>query len=547
MEPTYVVMFVYQKLIRLLYLLAASILCNIYLHKLDLEVCRIQKKLKIYNDQFFCREQQKVIFSPRTKVFRPLSTINCTVTVKQQKGSVPQTGSTRTDLNVINLVYARYIDDFLFGVAGSKSLVLLIKKRVVQFVKSDLKLELVGGEVTHVSSGKVSFLGIKICRVSRLRFSQRLCNALEKRKRAEFKCVVRRRAKESRNLKVSRLRFKKLVEKSVFYDVKGLLNLKFKFQGVQKGILSNHKLICLNTTVYKKFINRLYLSQAFVPDSLIRMLRMLENELTYWKKTYKYMNLNNFVWKREKVNVKQTFIALSLCAPMQELKEKLRLNGLLTQFNRPAAVNRVLHQKNHIIVGWFHSIARGLLEYYRCCHNFVKVKNYVEYFVRWSAIHTLAKKHGSSCSDIVFKWSKNLVILNSKGEKLVDFPDSSFIKTMGRKFLSGIHFNMGLFVLNSIWLKFSSLKWFALKCSFKGCSEVSTIEMHPTKDLSRIKNSFGSLSVVVKKNELWKKSEAFTIVSTSNQIPLCQSHYKYLCSNKINLFALDWDYLKNFE
>jgi Type II intron maturase len=467
--------------------------------------------------------------------------------VKQQKKNVFKTDLVRTDLNFITLFYVRYIDDFLFGVAGPKSLVLLIKKRVVQFVKSDLKLELVGGEVTHVSSGKVSFLGIKICRVSCAGLSQRFCNALEKRKRVAFKSLVQRKVKEGKNLKVLQLRLKKLVEKSVFYDVKGLFNLKFKFQGIKKGVLFNNKFICPDITLYKKFIKRFYLSQAFVPDSLIRMLRMFENELTCWKKAYQRINLNIFARKRKKLTVKQTLRTLSLYAPMQELKEKLKLNGLLTKFNRPAAVNRMLNQKNHIIVGWFHSIAQGFLEYYRCCHNFVKVKNYVEYFVRWSAIHTLAKKHSSSCSNIVSKWSKNLVVLNLKSDKLVDFPGSSFIKTMGRKFLSGIHLNMGLLVLNSIWLKFSSLRWFALKCSFKSCSDVSAIEMYPINNLSQIKNSFGFSSVAMGKSELLKNGEAFTIVSTSNKIPFCKNHYKYLCTKKINLFALDWDYLKNFE
>lgn len=360
----------------------SSILCNIYLHKLDLEVCRIQKKLKIYNDQLFRKEQQKLIFSPKIKAFAFLLTKNRFGIKKQQKNNVFKTDSVRTDLNFITLFYVRYIDDFLFGVAGPKSLVLLIKKRVVQFVKSDLKLELVGGEVTHVSSGKVSFLGIKICRVSCSGFSQRFCNALEKRRRVAFKSVVQQKVKEGKNLKVLQLRLKKLVEKSVFYDVKGLFNLKFKFQGIKKGILFNNKFVCPDIMQYKKFIKRFYLSQAFVPDSFIRMLRMFENELTCWKKAYQRINLNIFARKRKKLTVKQTLRALSLYAPMQELKEKLKLNGLLTKFNRPAAVNRMLNQKNHIIVGWFHSIAQGFLEYYRCCHNFVKVKNYVEYFVR---------------------------------------------------------------------------------------------------------------------------------------------------------------------
>lgn len=352
------------------------------MHKLDLEVCRIQKKLKIYNDQLFCRGQRKTISSPKTQAFTLLSAKDRFEIMKQQKSNIFKAGLTGIHLNSINLVYVRYVDDFLFGIAGPKSLVFLIKKRVVQFVKSDLKLELVGGEVTHASSSKISFLGIKIFRVFRSGSPQKFYNALEKRKRVEFKFVVRRRVKKSKHLKVLLLRFKQLIEKSVLYDIKGLFKFKLKFQDVKKGVLLNNKIICSNTTIYKKFIKRLYLSQAFVPDSLIRMLKMFENELTHWKRSGEHFYLNSFMRKRKNLISKQTFITLSLYAPMQELKEKLKLNGLLTKFNRPAAVSRILNQKNHVIVGWFRSVAQGFLEYYRCCHNFVKVKNYVEYFVR---------------------------------------------------------------------------------------------------------------------------------------------------------------------
>ena len=261
--------------------MTASILCNIYLHKLDLEVCRIQKKLKVYNTQLFRKEQRQFIFYTQTKAFTPLFAKNRFKIMKLQTNNVLKIGSVCTDLNFINLSYARYLDDFLFGVAGPKSLVLLIKKRVVQFVKSDLKLELVGGEVTHVSSGKVSFLGINICIVSRSKLSKRFCNALEKKKRVTFKCVVRKKVKESRNLKVLHLRFKKLVEKNVFYDVKGLFNFKLKFQDIKKSILLRNKFVWPNIVIYKELIKRFYLSQAFVPDSIIRMLRMFENELIY--------------------------------------------------------------------------------------------------------------------------------------------------------------------------------------------------------------------------------------------------------------------------
>ena len=63
--------------------------------------------------------------------------------------------------------------------------------------------------------------------------------------------------------------------------------------------------------------------------------------------------------------------------------------------------------------------------------------------------------------------------------------------------------------------------------------------MYPVTDLSRIKNSFGSFSVAMRKGELLKKSEAFNVVCASNQIPFCKNHYTYLCTKKINLFDLD--------
>lgn len=63
--------------------------------------------------------------------------------------------------------------------------------------------------------------------------------------------------------------------------------------------------------------------------------------------------------------------------------------------------------------------------------------------------------------------------------------------------------------------------------------------MYPVNSLSRIKNSFGFFLVAMKKNKLLTDSEASTIIFKSNQIPFCKNHYNYLCTKKINLFALD--------
>jgi Type II intron maturase len=277
------------------------------------------------------------------------------------------------------------------------------------------------------------------------------------------------------------------------------------------------------------------------------MLRVFENELANWSHSLKKMDSHDFVGRYKELAYKCVAFPLRINAPLKNLRERLKLKGVLTKSNKPVAVSRMINQPNHVIVGWFCSIAQGFLNYYRCCSNFSRVKNYIDYFVRWSAIHTLAKKHRSSCSDIISKLSKNIIILDSKGYQLADFPSNHFIKLMGRKFLMGIDFNAGLLVLNSIWLKFSCFKWFGLRCAFKDCNEISIIEMFNTSELSRIKNSFGFVSVVTKKKKQAIGVEAFKIVSNCSEIPFCKKHYQYLCTTKINCLDLDWDYLKNFE
>ena len=160
--------------------------------------------------------------------------------------------------------------------------------------------------------------------------------------------------------------------------------------------------------------------------------------------------LNSLVEKYKTLRSKYTNAPLLIYAPLKELRERLKFKGILTKYNTPAAVYRMINQENCVIVGWFRSLAQGFLNYYRCCSNFSRVKSYVDYFVRWSAIHTLAKKHRSSCREIISKWSKNIVILDLKGYKLTDFPSSHFIRLVGRKFVMGIDFNLSLLVLNSI-------------------------------------------------------------------------------------------------
>ena len=182
---------------------------------------------------------------------------------------------------VFKIAYVRYVDDFLFGVAGPKSLVNTLKKRVTQFVKSNLKLELIGGEVTHVSSGKILFLGLEVKGVAQFKFPRRLYYALEKRKSVIRNFVLQKHVKENTTLKYLLLSLRKAVKNSFFADVKDLPRWNFTLQAIKKAILFGSKFNCLTIANYREFVKRVYSSHACVPDSLKNVFKALEHELVY--------------------------------------------------------------------------------------------------------------------------------------------------------------------------------------------------------------------------------------------------------------------------
>ena len=73
----------------------------------------------------------------------------------------------------------------LLGIAGSKDLVTKVRNKILAFTKSDLKLNLTGGEITHIRAGKVKFLGMWISFVPYSKFPRRFGKELENKKRAK--------------------------------------------------------------------------------------------------------------------------------------------------------------------------------------------------------------------------------------------------------------------------------------------------------------------------------------------------------------------------
>jgi len=82
------------------------------------------------------------------------------------------------------------------GIAGSKYLVKKIRNRILAFTKSYLRLNLTGGEISHIRAGKVKFLGVWISAGLHSKFSQRFGKVLEKKKKLRRDFYYKKRLKK---------------------------------------------------------------------------------------------------------------------------------------------------------------------------------------------------------------------------------------------------------------------------------------------------------------------------------------------------------------
>lgn len=522
-------------------------LCNIYLHKLDLEIKKIQKEYISGKNRRLSNEYHSLTRILRTKEFKVLPIEKQAILTRQKISKAHSLGLTRTDWNdpsFIRIRYVRYIDNFLFGIAGPKELVNLIRKRIITFAKSNLKLELAGGKITHIASGKIFFLGMEISAVPHSKFPKRFVKALEKKKRIKNRLTLQREVKDSRILKAIQFSLKKAIRNKSFSSQKSFPDLKNKLQSLRESIISDKEFAKSSIANYKEFIKSLYSTYTFVPTSLENSLKEFELELKNWDDSLNASTLEHQNHSYKKLVSPLRILPLRINAPLKIIREKLQLNNIISKTNRPKAVYRLTSQPDKTIINWFRSVGQGLLNYYHCCNNFYKIKVYVDYFVRWSAIHTLSTKHRTSSKKIIDKLSKNLIITDSNGFKLASFINNSAIKSMGRKFISSIYYNAGLQILDTIWVKFFKSKWFGIKCSFKNCNNDSPLEMYHINKLAKIKETFNCISLVTKENKRISGIEAFQVAYKYKQIPLCKKHHQLLNSKKISWEDLDWEYIR---
>lgn len=523
----------------------SPILSNIYLHKLDFEISKITEEYqkgkirRVFNDVV---NAERRIY--RKKDFKMLSPERRAAIMSRHRADRRKLGITMTDWNDPNFIrvrYVRYVDDFLLGIAGPKSLVKKIRDRIISFCESNLKLQLTGGDITHIGAGKVKFLGMNISSVPFSKFPRRFGKIVEKKKRIKNRIKLHKSIREVRLVKSVQTALKKAVQKNSKANL-STENITQIVLALKEWVFQNNEFSIESINTYREFILAISKTIIFVPDNLKEDLAALDLKIKEWEENLSLLNENPNKRYKELVG-RYDALPVQINAPLDMIRIKLRERGVISKSNKPKAIGRLIHVPDNEIVKWFNAVGRGLLNYYCCCQNFYKIKNYVDYMVRWSAIHTLAGKHKSSSRKIIAKHTKDLIIKDEEGFVLTQFMSSAEIRVMKRQFRTNVSENPMDKVLDQIWAKFTRTKFFGVECAVYGCQH-SEIEWHHVSHLKRMKDNLGNISVVTRKGKRVTGVDAFKVAFNRKQIPLCKMHHSELHNNKISYSDINWEYVK---
>ena len=165
-----------------------------------------------------------------------------------------------------------------------------------------------------------------------------------------------------------------------------------------------------------------------------------------------------------------------------------------------------------------------MLSYFRCVDNLNTVKKIVTYHIRYSLLHTLARKHKCSIKKVLEMYSKEIKDNGRRGE-IVSFINSVVVTNLKKDFLSESEDLRDPYAeLNRSYMSLQRAAISAKKCAVKGCTN-KDIELHHARRLFRNIDKTGR---VVVQGKVKKLSGRIAVESglKRKQTPFCTKHHQ---------------------
>ncbi|KAL5700608.1 hypothetical protein ACHQM5_026033 [Ranunculus cassubicifolius] len=406
----------------------SGILVNIYFSGFDKEIQDVRMKLDKANPKFDSEEIPGKVFHKPVKMYA-----------------------------------VRYLDEILIITSGSKWLTLDLKNQVSSFLEQvmELKVDRVETAIHSAVSEKIDFLGMELRAVTpsflHPPLSEKAMRARKKyAKMKEGKALEMKNARETNRkklgLKILNHVFKKLKQSDGF---------KFEFQ-IEKEVREIFQ-SWANEVVQDFFfsLDERYNWHRRLSSGDFLSLRGIRNQLPpelvdaydkFQEQVDKHLTPLNArkeldekdrkIEEAERQNYADrtvedlTKLCMRVGAPEDLVKKAVKLAGFTNSMGRPRPIELLLPLEDIDIIKWYAGVGRRWLEFFCCCRNFKFVKTVVSYHLRFSCILTLAEKHGSTKSEAIRHYSKDLKIFDADSMEEVNFPTEREVRMMGDKNLS---------------------------------------------------------------------------------------------------------------
>ncbi|KAI3858782.1 hypothetical protein MKX03_033735 [Papaver bracteatum] len=224
----------------------------------------------------------------------------------------------------------------------------------------------------------------------------------------------------------------------------------------------------------------------------------------------------------------QSTTITEILAPIDVIRRKLLLYGLVNGGGYPRPISALILQDNIEIIDWFSGLVRRWLKWFSHCTNFVEVKAIIIKQVRMSCIRTLAAKHHIPECDIEKQFELELSGIPATEDfelEMEDEKSSSLVFDEDEALNYGIS-HCGLCLLSLTRLVSPSRP---CECFIMGCRNAAP--------------SVYTLNVMERqKFPSWKTGFSVSIHPSLNRrrIGLCKQHVRDLYIGRISLQSIDF-------
>jgi group II intron reverse transcriptase/maturase len=227
--------------------------------------------------------------------------------------------------------------------------------------------------------------------------------------------------------------------------------------------------------------------------------------------------------KKKKTSVKQRFAPrLIYHAPIEELLVKLKEFGFVKR-NRlgefiPTGKSNCVPMTHAQILNYYNSKIRGILNYYSCCHNRMRLWSIVRFF-KYSCALSLAKKFKLKTLAKTFrKFGADLAFKNDKGKVFKIYrPKNLRILGMDERFNANTELHTDK-LLRKSWTNSLTQTQFDESCAI--CGTTDNIEIHHIRSVKNV----------------WVKTRTYAQWAGKflrKTIPLCSGHHAALHNGKL--------------